>query len=58
MIIALSGMDGSGKSTQVSILQEFFSSNGKASIILWTRGGYTPGFLWLKSLLRVILGRH
>ena len=50
-------MDGAGKSTQISLLRDYFSSNKKNSTVYWARGGYTPGFEYLKSFLRFVLGR-
>lgn len=51
-IVVFSGMDCAGKSTQIELLQNHLSANGKRSIVFWSRGGYTPGMNWIKSLLR------
>ncbi|MFC2089136.1 hypothetical protein ACFLT1_00055 [Bacteroidota bacterium] len=51
-MIALSGLDGAGKSTQIDVLVKFFESKGKKVEVFWSRGGYTPGMEWLKRRLR------
>ena len=55
MLIAFSGTDGAGKSTQIELLSATFINRDKAVKRLWARGGYTPGFEALKKLLRIIL---
>ena len=56
MLIALSGMDGAGKSTQIKLLSRKFRSIGKRHSIIWARGGYTPIFEALKKAMRVMAG--
>lgn len=51
MIIAFSGIDGAGKSTQIYLLKDHLEHNGKKVLIFWSRGGYTPGMLFVKKLL-------
>lgn len=55
MLIVFSGLDGSGKSTQIEILSNFLIEKKKKVFKFWSRGGYTPGFQFLKDLLRLIL---
>ncbi len=49
---AFSGLDGAGKSTQIAALDELLSSKNQQTKIVWSRGGYTPFFQFLKSSLR------
>ncbi|MED5260897.1 MAG: hypothetical protein VX574_00650 [Myxococcota bacterium] len=51
-IIAFSGSDGSGKSTQIQRLQDHLDRYEVANVCCWSRGGYTPLFSWAKSVLR------
>jgi len=51
-MIAISGLDGAGKSTQISLLKSSFESNGRNVWIFWNRGGYTPGIELIKFYLR------
>ena len=55
--IAFSGLDGAGKSTQIDLLKKYFVTQGKPVLVFWSRGGYTPGFVLLKKLLRFIAGK-
>lgn len=58
MLITFSGLDGAGKSTQIQRLEQWCERNNKKVVCLWARGGYTPGFEWLKKMLRLFLGRR
>lgn len=57
LLITFSGIDGSGKSTQIELLIEYLHRQGQEPIYVWTRGGYTPLFESLKALLRRLPGR-
>lgn len=54
MLIAFSGLDGAGKSTQIELLMKALQEDGRPLAYLWVRGGYTPVFTALKSLVRHI----
>ena len=54
-LITFSGMDGAGKSTQISILKNTIKSNGQRCFVLWARGGYTNNFEFLKKVIRFFL---
>src|SRR5438132_9685101 len=49
MLIALSGVDGSGKSSQACALRDAFAAGHVRSRIAWTRIGDTPGLHLLRS---------
>jgi dTMP kinase len=53
-LITFSGLDSSGKSTQIENLELFFNNNKKKTKVIWSRGGYTPIFNFLKIILRRI----
>lgn len=57
MVIAFSGLDGAGKSTQITLLHDHLRQQGYRCRYVWTRGGYTPVFEALKRLLRRAPGR-
>jgi len=56
-IIVLSGIDSSGKSTQIEKIENYLLEKNKKVMVVWSRGGYTPLFNGLKSLLRKIIPR-
>ncbi|MBI9070771.1 MAG: hypothetical protein JEY94_04195 [Melioribacteraceae bacterium] len=56
-IIAFSGLDGSGKSTQIDLLKQYLSSKNIKTKYIWSRGGYTPLFNLAKSFARRLLGK-
>ncbi len=57
MIIVFSGTDGSGKSTQIEMISNYFKSNQYKIKVVWGRGGYTPLFSFIKKILRVLLAK-
>ncbi|MDN3643791.1 hypothetical protein QWY87_13825 [Lutimonas halocynthiae] len=52
MLIAFSGLDGAGKSTQIDLLKSYFKQSGETVKLFWSRGGYTPGMQALKNIMR------
>ena len=54
MFIIFSGLDCSGKSTQINLLNKEFEKRNEKSFVFWSRGGYTPGFQFLKDSLRKV----
>lgn len=56
-MVALSGVDCAGKSTQRDALMEFLRAQGHAPVNLYTRAGYTPGLRALKNALRALRGK-
>jgi thymidylate kinase len=53
-LISLSGLDSAGKSTQIEKLEFFLNKNNQKTKVIWSRGGYTPLFNFLKVLLRSV----
>ena len=58
MLISFSGVDGAGKSTQISLIANLLSNNNIPFTYLWARGGYTPGFETLKRFVRSVFPTH
>ena len=56
-LIIFSGLDGAGKSTQICLLENDFTSIGQNVNIYWARIGYTKSFESLKYILRKFLNR-
>lgn len=54
VVVALSGIDSSGKSTQRERLVELLSSRGQPPVTVWSRPGYGPG---LKRRVKYLLRR-
>ena len=57
MLITFSGLDSSGKSTQIELLKKRLLLRGIPVKVIWARGGYTPIFEYFKKLIRFIGGR-
>ncbi len=57
-LIAFSGIDGAGKSTQINLLMHHFKKIGEKPVYLWSRPGYSPLFNMLKFVLRFTLGKR
>lgn len=50
-MISFSGIDCSGKSTQIELLCNELKKQNKRYQVIWSRGGYTPGIQFLKDLI-------
>jgi len=51
-MITFSGIDCSGKSTQLDLLKKYLDEKGVKSRIIWSRGGYTSWVEGIKNLVR------
>lgn len=51
-MISFSGIDCSGKSTQIERVSRKLDKNGIRYKVVWSRGGYTPGIVFMKRLIR------
>lgn len=51
-MISFSGIDCSGKSTQINLLAKYLEEKGKKTKVIWSRGGYTPGVELIKRIIR------
>ena len=52
MIISLSGVDGSGKTTQIDLLVEALHEAGYETSVVWFRAGYSELMDWLRAAIR------
>lgn len=51
-IISFSGLDGSGKGTQIEILEEYLKLKSIKYQKIWARGSWTPGIELIKKVIR------
>ena len=56
-LIIFSGIDGSGKSSQIELIKKYLKKRKIKYVTIWSRGGYTPCFLLIKSIIRKIFGK-
>lgn len=56
-IVIFSGLDCSGKSTQIEILKKKLKKENQKVLVFWSRGGYTNGFQKLKDVIRGFSGK-
>lgn len=56
-LIAFSGIDSAGKSTQIELLTRRLRNHAIDPVVVWTRGGYTENVNRLKSLARALSGK-
>ena len=57
MLVTFSGCDGAGKSTQILELMKAAKENNLSTTFVWSRGGYTPIFQFVKGLLLWVIGK-
>ena len=53
-VIIFSGLDCSGKSTQIKFLSNYLNLKNKKYFIFWSRGGYTPNIVRFKNFIRFL----
>jgi len=53
-IIVVSGIDSSGKSTQIKNIEKYFRSLEIRYKVVWSRGGYTSWLQWIKNNVRKV----
>lgn len=58
LLICLSGIESSGKSTQLELLLENARRQGQSPVYLWTRPGYTRNLETAKRVIRRLTGRR
>lgn len=51
-MISFSGIDCSGKSTQIALLCKELDAQKNKYQVVWSRGGYTPGIEFVKKVIR------
>ena len=56
-LFVFSGIDGSGKSTQINRLAQLLADSDQKPLVFWARGGYTSGMNLAKVLLRRVSKR-
>ena len=55
MLISFSGIDSSGKSTQIANIVKYYLSINVKTKVIWSRGGYTPIINGIKLFIRKII---
>ncbi|BCR36096.1 dTMP kinase [Mariniplasma anaerobium] len=56
-LIVFSGIDSAGKSTQIDLLKNELAKKKIRYKVIWSRGGYTAWFEFMKNFLRIILSK-
>jgi len=51
-MISFSGIDCSGKSTQIELITKEYEKRGIRYQVIWSRGGYTPGISLFKKIIK------
>lgn len=52
VIISFSGIDGSGKGTQIELFEKYLKKNNIRFKTIWARGSWTPGVELVKRIVR------
>ena len=52
MVVSFSGIDGAGKTTQITLLEEYCGKHGINYTKKWSKARGTPGIMFLKNLVR------
>ena len=52
MVVSFSGIDGAGKTTQITLLEEYCKTHGILCKKKWSKARGTPGVMFLKNLVR------
>jgi dTMP kinase len=52
MLVTISGIDGSGKTTQVNLLEQFLRASGRRTRSVWYRPGYSRTLDAVRSVVR------
>lgn len=53
-MITFSGIDSAGKSTYIDLLKSHLDSKGMKYKVIWSRGGYTDVFEFIKKVVRLL----
>lgn len=56
-LIVFSGIDSAGKSTQIELLKKHLYEKNIRFKVIWSRGGYTSIFEFLKNAIRMVFGK-
>ena len=51
-MISFSGIDGSGKGTQIALVEDYFRASNIKYKTIWARGSWTPGIELVKKIVR------
>ena len=56
-VIAFSGLDGSGKSSQAQALRDILERLGYDAVVVWSRLSYNPSLNWIARPVKGLVGR-